>query len=92
MLECSIEDHRVELKTIELEKKGTKAQDNHKAHHCYIHEGDLVLVYDKDHDLLGHKMFDALWIGPYINTLYLRKLYPQNFPLKHMYILIYSCI
>jgi hypothetical protein len=29
-------------------------------------EGDLVLVYDQDHDTLGIGKFEPLWHGPYI--------------------------
>ena len=29
-------------------------------------KGDLVLVCDQAHDVLGHGKFDSLWLGPYV--------------------------
>lgn len=29
-------------------------------------EGDLVLVYDQDKDILGAEKFVSMWLGPYI--------------------------
>jgi hypothetical protein len=36
-------------------------------------EGDLVLVYDQDHDKLGVGKFEPLWHGPYIVRCVLHK-------------------
>ena len=66
MLERASEDHHVALQTLEVAKKHTKAQYDQKVHPHTSHEGDLVLVYDQAHDVLGHGKFDSLWLGPYI--------------------------
>ena len=65
MLEHASEDFRVALQTIEAAEKRTKAQYDQKFHPYTFHEGDLVLVYDQAHDVLGHEKFDSLWLGPY---------------------------
>jgi hypothetical protein len=36
-------------------------------------EGDLVLVYDQDHEKLGAGKFEPLWHGPYIVSHVLQK-------------------
>ena len=66
MLERTFEHHRVAFQTLEAAKKHTKAQYDRKLHPRNFHEGDLVLVYDQAHDVLGHGKFDSLWLGPYI--------------------------
>ena len=66
MLERTSEDRRVALQTIEVAKNRTKAQYDRKFQPRTFHEGDLVLVYDQAHDVLGHGKFDSLWLGPYI--------------------------
>ena len=66
MLERASEDRRVALQTMEAAKKCTKAQYDRKFQPRTFHEGDLVLVYDQPHDVLGHGKFDSLWLGPYI--------------------------
>ena len=66
MLEHASEDRRVALQTMEAAKKCTKAQYDRKVQPRTFHEGDLVLVYDQAHDVLGHGKFDSLWLGPYI--------------------------
>jgi hypothetical protein len=51
---------------IESQKKRVKAQyDKHFKPHVFF-EGDLVLLYKQDHDMLGAKKFEAMWRGPYI--------------------------
>ena len=66
MLERASEDRRVALQTIEAAKKRTKAQYDWKVWPRPFHEGDLVLVYDQAHDVLGHGKFDSLWLDPYV--------------------------
>jgi len=47
-------------------KKCAKAQyEKHDHPHVFV-KGDLVLVYDQDHDKLGVGKFQPLWHGPYI--------------------------
>jgi hypothetical protein len=36
-------------------------------------EGDLVLLYEQDRDLLGAEKFEAMWRGPYIVKRVLEK-------------------
>jgi hypothetical protein len=51
---------------IEAQKKHVKAQyDKHVKPHIF-YEGDLVLLYKQDRDLLGAGKFKAMWQGPYI--------------------------
>jgi hypothetical protein len=51
---------------IETQKKHIKSQyDKHVKLHVFS-EGDLVLFYEQDHDLLGVGKFEAMWHGPYI--------------------------
>jgi hypothetical protein len=51
---------------IETQKKHVKAQyDKHVKPHVFS-EGDLVLLYEQDRDLLGAGKFEAMWCGPYI--------------------------
>jgi hypothetical protein len=33
---------------------------------CAFTKGDLVLVYDQDHDKLGEGKLEPMWHGPYI--------------------------
>lgn len=66
MLECANEDYRVTFQTIEATKNCTKAQYDRKVHPRTFHEGDLVLVYDQAHDVLGHGNFEPLLHDPYI--------------------------
>jgi len=73
MLECTNEDHCVTLKTIEVAKKHTKAQYDHKVNPHTFHEGDLILIYVQAHDVLGHGKFEPLWLSPYITCKCLGK-------------------
>jgi len=66
MLEHANEDCRVALQITEATKKHTNSQYDRKFHPHTFHEGDLVLVYDQTHDVLGHGKFKPLWLGPYI--------------------------
>ena len=66
ILECLNGDNDVALQTIEATKKHTKSQYDRKVHPRVFHEGDLVLVYDQTHNILGWGKFKPLWRGPYI--------------------------
>jgi transposase InsO family protein len=51
---------------IEAQKKRVKAQyDKHVKPHIFS-EGDLVLLYEQDRDVLGAGKFEPMWRGPYI--------------------------
>ena len=51
---------------IEAQKKRVKAQyDKHVKPHVFS-EGDLVLLYEQDRDMLGAGKFEAMCRGPYI--------------------------
>ena len=51
---------------IEAQKKRVKAQyDKHVKPHIFS-EGDLVLLYEQDRDMLGAGKFEPMWRGPYI--------------------------
>jgi hypothetical protein len=51
---------------IETQKKRVKAQyEKHVKPHAFS-EGDLVLLYEQDHDLFGAGKFEPMWHGPYI--------------------------
>ena len=51
---------------IESQKKRVKAQyDKHVKPHVFF-EGDLVLLYEQDQDMLGAGKFEAMGQGPYI--------------------------
>jgi hypothetical protein len=64
--------HDVAL-VIETQKKCVKAQyDKHVKPHVFS-EGDLVLLYDQDRDLLGAGKFKPMWHGPYIVKQVLEK-------------------
>jgi hypothetical protein len=58
---------------IEDQKKRVKAQyEKHVKPHIFS-EGDLVLLYDQDRDMLGAGKFEAMWRGPYIVRRVLEK-------------------
>ena len=51
---------------IEAQKKRVKAQyDKHVKPRIFF-EGDLVLLYEQDRDLLGAEKFEPMWLGPLI--------------------------
>ena len=66
MLGCANKDCQFSLQTIEVAKLCTKAQYNLKVHPHLFHEGDIILVYNQSHDILGRGKFKPLWKGPYI--------------------------
>jgi hypothetical protein len=51
---------------IETQKKRVKAQYNKHVKPRIFSEGDLVLLYEQDQDMLGAGKFEAMWRGPYI--------------------------
>jgi hypothetical protein len=58
---------------LKLKKKRVKAQyDKHVKPRVFF-EGDLVLLYEQDHDLLGASKFKAMWQAPYIVKRVLEK-------------------
>jgi hypothetical protein len=67
------ETHRDATLVIETQKKHVKSQyDKHVKPHVFS-EGDLVLLYEQDRDLLGAEKFEAMWRGPYIVKRVLEK-------------------
>jgi hypothetical protein len=58
---------------IETQKKCVKSQyDKHVKSHVFS-EGDIVLLYEQDNDLLGAGKFESMWHGPYIIKQVLEK-------------------
>jgi hypothetical protein len=51
---------------IESQKKCVKAKYEKNFKPRVFSEGDLVLLYEQDRDLLGAGKFEAMWRGPYI--------------------------
>jgi hypothetical protein len=51
---------------IEAQKKRVKAQYDKHVKPRVFSEGDLVLLYEQDRDMLGAGKFEAMWRGPYI--------------------------
>jgi predicted RNA polymerase sigma factor len=51
---------------IEAQKKCVKAQYDKHVKPRVFSEGDLVLLYDQDRDMLGAGKFESMWRGPYI--------------------------
>ena len=51
---------------IEAQKKRVKAQYVKHVNPRVFSEGDLVLLYEQDRDMLGARKFEAMWRGPYI--------------------------
>jgi hypothetical protein len=58
---------------IEAQKKRLKAQYEKHVKPCIFFEGDLVLLYEQDRDMLGAEKFEAVWRGPYIVRRFLEK-------------------
>jgi hypothetical protein len=58
---------------IETQKKHVKSQYDKHVKPCMFSEGDLVLLYEQDRDLLGAEKFEAMWRGPYIVKRVLEK-------------------
>ena len=51
---------------IEAQKKCVKAQYDKHVKPRVFSEGDLVLLYEQDRDVLGAGKFKPMWRGPYI--------------------------
>jgi hypothetical protein len=51
---------------IEAQKKHVKAQYDKHVKPRIFSEGDLILLYEQDRDMLGDGKFEAMWRGPYI--------------------------
>jgi hypothetical protein len=51
---------------IKAQKKCVKAQYDKHVKPRVFSEGDLVLPYEQDRDMLGAGKFEAMWRGPYI--------------------------
>jgi transposase InsO family protein len=60
------ETHRDATLVIETHKKHVKSQYDKHVKARVFSEGDLVLLYEQDRDLLGVRKFEAMWHGPYI--------------------------
>jgi hypothetical protein len=58
---------------IEAQKKRVKAQYDKHVRPRIFSEGDLVLLYEQDQDMLGAGKFKAMWRGPYIVRRFLEK-------------------
>jgi hypothetical protein len=58
---------------IEAQKKRVKAQYDKHVKPRIFSEGDLVLLYEQDRDMLGARRFEAMWRGPYIVRQVLEK-------------------
>jgi hypothetical protein len=67
------ETHRDATLVIETQKKCVKSQYDKHVKPCVFSEGDLVLLYEQDRDLLGARKFEAMWHGPYIVKRVLEK-------------------
>jgi hypothetical protein len=58
---------------IEAQKKHVKAQYDKHVKPRVFSEGDLVLLYEQDKDVLGAGKFEPMWRGPYIVSKVLAK-------------------
>ena len=58
---------------IEAQKKRVKAIYYKDVKPRVFSEGDLVLLYEQDRDMLGAGKFEAMWWGPYIVRRVLEK-------------------
>ena len=58
---------------LEAHQRQVKAQYDKSVKPHSFQEGDLLLLYDQKHDLLGVGTLQPLWLGPYIFTKVLSK-------------------
>jgi hypothetical protein len=58
---------------IEAQKKRVKAQYDKHVKPRVFSEGDLILLYYQDRDMLGAGKFEAMWRGPNIGRRFLEK-------------------
>ena len=66
-------DHIDVVFSNEINKNHVKVQYDWFVQPRVFHEGDLVLVYDQDHEKLGASKLEPLWYGPYIVKYVLQK-------------------
>jgi hypothetical protein len=57
----------------EIDKQCMKNQYDKSIQPRTFTEGDLVLVYDQDHDKLRERKLEPMWCGPYIIKCVLQK-------------------
>ena len=57
----------------EAHKRRIKAQYDKNVQPHIFSEGDLVLLYDQEADVIGTRKFKPLWHGPYIVKIVLAK-------------------
>jgi hypothetical protein len=67
------EQHRDATLDNETHKIYIKSQCDKSIFPCIFSKGDLVLVYDQDHDMFGIGNLEPLWHGPYIVRQFLKK-------------------
>ena len=67
------ENRREAAMANESHQRRVKTQYDRSVHPCTFSPGDLVLLYDQDHDKLGAGKFEPLCHGPYIVTRALQK-------------------
>ena len=60
------EMHREAQLANEAHKRCIKAQYDKHVQPCIFSEGDLVLLYDLEADVIGTRKFEPLWHDPYI--------------------------
>ena len=65
-LERLDETRRLPTLVIKAQKKQVKAHFDQSVSPRSFIEGDLILLYDQDHDKLGEGKFQPMWHGPYI--------------------------
>ena len=58
--------HREAQLVNEAHKRRIKVQYNKNVQPRIFSEGDLVLLYDQEADVIGTRKFEPLWHGPYI--------------------------
>eukprot|EP00253_Pinus_taeda_P023261 PITA_23261 len=58
---------------LEAHKNRVKAQYDKNAKPYSYQKGNLVLLYDQKHDLLGAGTLQPLWVGPYVVSKFLSK-------------------
>ena len=57
----------------ESHQRCVKTKYDHPIHPRTFSPGDLVLLYDQDHDKMGTGKFEPLWHGRYVVTRPLQK-------------------
>jgi hypothetical protein len=67
------ETHRDAALVIETQKKHVKSEYEKHFKSRAFSKGDLVILYEQDHDFLGASKFEPMWWGPYIVKRVLEK-------------------